>query len=140
MYNQVIQQLKKTLNVEAYKPSTIKVQLREDQKELDVVVFDVPTLLASLFNDTELNKLENLVVNTNDRFGKYEPHDNCLGEVNSGHWYKTAYNNLIDNLEKDFLCPLILASDKTTISEMGNLHVDAIFMTTSIFNTQVSKL
>ena len=31
----------------------------------------------------------------------------------------------------------LLASDKTTISEMGNLQVDAIFMTTSIFNTQV---
>jgi hypothetical protein len=35
------------------------------------------------------------------------------------------------------LCPLILASDKTTLSDMGDLHVDAIFMSTSIFNFKV---
>src|SRR5687767_14580443 len=109
-----------------------------DEMELKVTVFDVPTLLASLLNDSDLNKYENLVVNSIDRFSKYIPLDNQLGEVNSGHWYKTAYKNLITDPENDFLCPLILASDKTTLSEMGDLHVDAIFMTTSVFNTQVS--
>ena len=59
-----------------------------------------------------------------------------LGEVNSGQWYKTAYSNCV-TCETDFLCPLILASDKTTLSEMGDLHVDAIFMTSSLFNYQV---
>lgn len=60
-----------------------------------------------------------------------------MGEVNSGQWYNVAYQNLITDPEKGFLCPIILANDKTTISEMGDLHVDAIFMTTSIFNTKV---
>lgn len=104
---------------------------------MDVVVFNVSTLLASLFNDTELNQYENLVVNPKDRYGRYKPVNNCLGEVNSGQWYNVAYQNLIKKPDNDFLCPLILASDKTTISEMGDLHVDAIFMTTSIFNTKV---
>lgn len=107
---------------------------------MDVVVYNVPTLLASLFNDTELNQYKNLVVNPNDRYAKFMSHDNWLGEVNSGHWYNTAYKNLVKDFDKDFLCPLILASNKTTLSEMGDLHVDAIFMTTSIFNTQVSKI
>ena len=60
--------------------------------------------------------------------------------MDSGQWYKTVYQNLVSDPEIDFLCPIILANDKTTLSEMGDLHVDAIFMTTSIFNTQVSNV
>ena len=136
-YHQVVKHLEKSLDMETHWPTTLTVQLKGDNKEMEVVVFEVITLLSSLFNDTEVNKYENLVVNSHDRFGKYEPSDNQLGEVNSGKWYKTAYDNLIKDQENNFLCPLILASDKTTLSDMGDLHVDAIFMTTSIFNTQV---
>ena len=57
--------------------------------------------------------------------------------MNSSKWYKTAYENLTKDPVNNFLCPLILASDKTTLSDMSDLHMDAIFMTTSIFNTQV---
>ena len=64
--------------------------------------------------------------------------DDRLGEVNSGSWYQNTYQNCIDDNNKDFLCPLILASNKTTLSKIGDLHVDAIFMTTSIFNVNVS--
>jgi hypothetical protein len=39
---------------------------------LDVLVFDFPTMLASLFNCPVLNKLENLAVNLQDQFAKYE--------------------------------------------------------------------
>ena len=54
--------------------------------------------------------------------------------MNSGTWYEVAYNKCINVAGKDFSCPLILASDKTTLSKIGDLHVNAIFMTTSIFN------
>ena len=74
----------------------------------------------------------------NDVFSKYKPPNNKLGEVNSSKWYNVAYNNCISDPDTDFLCPIILASDKSTILEMGVLHVDAIFMTTSIFNIQVN--
>ena len=60
-----------------------------------------------------------------------------LAKINSGEWYNTTFDKCITNPETDFLCPLVLASDKTTLSDMGNLHVDAIFMTTSLFNIQV---
>ncbi|HEY9299357.1 MAG TPA: hypothetical protein VIQ31_23955 [Phormidium sp.] len=137
-YHQVIRSLEDLLGMQAFRPETKTVTLKGDNKQMEVVVFNVPTLLASLFNDTELNQDKNLVLNANDRFGKYVSKDNKLGEINSGHWYETAYKNLITDPENDFLCPLILASDKTTLSEMGDLHVDAIFMTTTIFNTKVS--
>ena len=89
-------------------------------------------MLISLFNNPDLNQYKNLVVNESDRFAKYEPVDNRFGKINSGVWYNTAFDICITNPETDFLCPLVLASDKTTLSDMGNLHVDAIFMTTSL--------
>ena len=116
----------------------LTVKLEEDNMEADVVAFDVKDMLASLFNSPELNHYNNLVVNSTDQFAKYVPDNGLIGEVNSSSWYGTAYNNCINNPNKDFLCPLILASDKTTLSEIGDLHVDAIFMSTSIFNIKVN--
>ena len=108
--------------------------------KLDVVVFDFPTMLASLFNSPLVNKTEKLVVNPNNRFGKYVSPDGCLGEVNSGQWYANAYSNLVKDPDNDFLFPIIFTMDKTVISEMGGLNVYVILFTTSIFNRQVCPL
>jgi hypothetical protein len=116
------------------------VTLLPDNLTLQVVVFDIKKMLSSLFDDPNLNQYSNLVVNDKNRFAKYEPVDGCYGEVNSGLWYQNAYSNCIKDPNKEFLCPIILASDKTTLSDIGDLHVDAIFMTTSLFNTEVSKI
>ena len=105
---------------------------------LDVVVFDFPTMLASLFNCPVLNKLENLVVNPTDRFAKYNAAGGKLGEVNSALWYNNAYSHLVTEPDKDFLCPIIFAMDKTVISEMAGLSVFVILFTTTIFNRQAS--
>jgi hypothetical protein len=137
--NDAVKYLENLLHMNACRPKTIPVQLQGDNMKLEVVVFDVVAMLSSLLNDPELTQEENLVVSTKDRFSKYETEDNRLGEVNSGLWYERAYQNMIKNPDKDFLCPLILASDKTTLSEKGDLHIDAIFMTTSIFNIKVSQ-
>src|SRR5687768_7836626 len=92
-------------------------------------------MLSSLLNDKSINKLSNLVVNKNDRFAKYEPPTGKLGEVNSGSWYQNAYSTMISkDPEKDFLMPIIFAMDKTTISNLGHLHVYAVMFTTTIFN------
>ena len=74
------------------------------------------------------------------QFGRYIPTDGRLGEVNTGLWYNNTYNNCISNPEEEFLYPIILASDKTTLSDMWDLHVDAIFMSTSIFDIKVSYI
>ncbi len=139
-YHQIIKYLETKLQLGICRPLTILVQLYGDKMEIDVVVFDIPKMLMSLFNDNELNKYENLVVNSVDQFSKYIPADGRIGEVNSGKWYNVAYTNCIKDPTNEFLCPLILANDKTTLSEIGNLHVDAIFMTTSVFNVHVSAL
>ena len=62
--------------MQAFRPTTIKVLLKGDNMEMDMVVFDFPTLLALLFNDMQLNQCEDLVIDPKDRFGKYELWDN----------------------------------------------------------------
>ena len=81
-----------------------------------------------------------MVVNSDNYFSKYDPLDNQFGEINSGSWYTTAYNNCINDPEKDFLCPIVLSNNKTTLLDMGDLSIDAIFMTTSLFDIKVSQL
>lgn len=74
-YHQVVQHLEKSLDMESHWPTPLTEQLKGDNKEMEVVVFKVIPRLLSLFNDTEISKYENLVVNTNDRFGKYQESD-----------------------------------------------------------------
>jgi hypothetical protein len=139
-YQQAVKHFETMFHLQNCRPQILPVKLLGDNMELEVLVFNIPAMLESLFDDSDLNQYENLVINPNDRFAKYESPGGRLGEVNSGQWYQTAYMNCIKDADKDFLCPLILASDKTTLSDMGDLHVDAIFMTTSLFNYKVSFL
>ena len=140
-YTRQINHLEKLVGMQACRPTRVPVNLfRPDLEEdlLDVVVFDFPTMLASLFNCPVLNKLENLVVNPTDRFSKYNAAGGKLGEVNSALWYDNAYTHLVTDPAKDFLCPIIFAMDKTVISEMAGLSVFVILFTTTIFNRKVS--
>lgn len=138
-YQQTINYLENQLQFNICRPVKIPVELKQDNFMINVVVFDVKKMLASLFDDPTINQKANLVVNTPNRFSKYQPTNNRFGEVNSGTWYTTAYNNCVKDPSKDFLCPIIFASNKTTISEIGDLHVDAIFMTLSLFDLKVSN-
>jgi hypothetical protein len=71
------------------RPTISQMLLEQDNLQLDVVVFPFATmLLASLLNRPMLNKMENLVVNPTDRYGRYHSPDGRLGEVNSGQWYQ----------------------------------------------------
>ena len=141
-YDRKINHLEKRVGMQSGRPTRVPVDLfRPDMEEdiLDVVVFDFPTMLASLFNCPVLNKLENLVVNPTDRFAKYEaPNGKLVGEINSALWYDNAFSTLLTDPDKDFLCPFIFVMDKTVISEMAGLSVFVILFTSSIFNRKVS--
>ena len=118
-------------------PTTIPVMLEPDNIVLDVVVFPFATMLSSLLNCPILNKLENLVVNPNDRFACYESPDGLLDKVNSGQWYQDTYDQDIHDFDKAFLAPIIFTMDKTIISKASHLSVYVILFTTSIFNRSV---
>lgn len=136
-YQQLFNHLENKMYLGLGRPQIIPVKFYGDNFQMEVVAFDVSKVLMSLFQDSSLNKLENLVVNNSNRFAKYVSPDGKLGEINSGLWYKNAYNHCISDPDTEFLCLIILASDKTTLSDMGDLHVDAIFLTTSIFDRKV---
>jgi hypothetical protein len=136
-YESQIRNLTQLVGVQGCRPTTIPVRLEPDNLTLDVVVFPFATMLSSLLNCPILNKLENLVVNPNDRFGRYESPDGLLDEVNSGQWYQDTYTQDIHDSKKEFLAPIIFTMDKTVISEASHLSVYVILFTTSIFNREV---
>jgi hypothetical protein len=64
--------------------TTVPESLEPDNMVLNVAVFPFATMFASLLNSPNLNKLENLVVNSSDRFGQFQSPDELLDEVNFG--------------------------------------------------------
>jgi hypothetical protein len=136
-YEGQIRNLTELVGMEECRPTTIPVTLTPDDLTLDVVVFPFATMLSSLLNCPKLNKLENFVVNPQDRFGRYRSPGGYLDEVNSGKWYQDTYDQCILDPENDFLAPIIFTMDKTVISEASHLSVYVILFTTSLFNRQV---
>lgn len=139
-YSQQIKKIEKWLSLSNCKPFQNQVILEPDNLSLKVTCFPFVLMLQSILSDPELNQESNLVVPLNGtHFCKYKPPDGLLGEVNTGYWYRLAYKNMVKNPESDFLCPIIFSMDKTTLSNMGSLHVYAIMFTTTLFNAKVSN-
>jgi hypothetical protein len=86
-YECQINHLENFVGIEACRPTEVFVAMYphlQDDDKLNVLVFDFPSMLASLFDCPIFNKPENLVVNPNDHYGKYKTPDGRLVEVNSG--------------------------------------------------------
>jgi hypothetical protein len=87
------------------------------------------TQVQSLLDDSVLNRDENLVINSIDRFQNYFSPDSRLGECLSGSWYNHAW----DKMEKDGICdfmnPIILYIDKTQVAVSGKLIIYPVQMT-----------
>jgi hypothetical protein len=79
-YESQIQNLTELVSRQEYHPTTIPVSLEPANPILDVVVFPFATMLSSLLNCPMLNKIENLVVNPLDMFGRYQSPDGLLDE------------------------------------------------------------
>jgi hypothetical protein len=79
-YESQIKNLTDLVGMTSCRPTITQVSLEPDDIVLDVVVFPFATMLSSLLNCPMLNKLENLVVNPLDRFGRYVSPDGLLGE------------------------------------------------------------
>ena len=105
-YKNQILQLQKSNNLEYLCPNIKNIVLPNDDLNLQVTCFNFTSLLSALLNDSDLNKMSNLVVNKND---KYQSPSGKLGEVNSGYWYEHAYSTIVKDADKDFLLPIIFA-------------------------------
>ena len=136
-YESQIRNLTDLVGMKDCRPTAVPVTLEPDNLTLDVIVFPFAKMLSSLLNCPKLNKIENLVVNPLNRFGRFRSTDGLLGEINSAQWYQDTYDEVIKNPEKDFLAPIIFTMDKTVISEASHLSVYVILFTTSIYNREV---
>ena len=57
-------------------------------------------MLSNLLNCPLINKIDNLVVNPCDRFGRFESPDGLLDKANSTQWYQDIYDQVIDDPSK----------------------------------------
>ena len=103
--------------------------------------------LGTLFtNNPFMSDLDNLVVNKEDPFGKFEPKPgDKLGDILTGSWYLHAYAEMvqchlcrtdIQDKKRPFLCPVILGCDTTGTDAYQQLKMEPIMMTLAIFNGQ----
>ena len=120
-YNGQIHYLERWLHSSQHlRPIKRNVTLRFDNHPITVVTFNFTAQLLSLFQDLSLNRMENLVVNQTDPFRRYDPPSGHLGEINSSeHYAIIAYENMI--LDPDFLCPIIMYMDETTVSMQSQI-------------------
>ena len=144
-YRSQIMQMENYSNLKPIRPFNKQVLLPNSIDDLtntslhNVVCCNFTSMLISLLQDKNINKMENLVVNKNDPFSKYVSDNGKLGEVNSGSWYEQAYRTMVKDTNKDFLLPIIFAMDKTTISSTARMSVYAVMFTTTILqNAQQS--
>ena len=66
-YASQIRNLTDLLRMQERRPTTVPVSVEPDNLVLDAIVFPFATMLASLLNCPNLNKIENLIANHNDR-------------------------------------------------------------------------
>ena len=126
----------KLYGLQHLRPLITRIRLEGDDHDIDIVHFEFGAMLISMFDDKELNVLENLAVNLKDLFGKYVSPDGRLGELNSGSFYANAFATMVTSAD-DFLAPITMAIDKTSISNNAHLSIFPAMFSTTIFNTKV---
>ena len=108
---------------------------------VDVTVFDFKKQLLSLIHDDFLfGQTSNLDINLEDPFGKYRSNNWILSVTNSGHRYQLAYQTMIKNPKKEFLMPIIFASDETKVSSQGKASCWPLLFTTTVINQSKRNL
>ena len=128
------------LKTKSYQKQVL-LSTNDNPQTVNVTVFDFKSQLLSLINYSSLfNDLDNLDVNPKNRFGKYKSHNQNLSTVNSGERYQMAYENMIKDPEKDFLMPIIFATDETKVSSQGKGSCWPLLFTTSILNQSSRNL
>ena len=124
---------------EACTPKLVQVELSttpgQPAQTIDITVFNFTGQLVSLLNDQSLfGDIATLDVNPKDVFGKYKVPGGKLSSINSGKRYKDAYQQMIQDTNKDFLLPIIFACDETKLSGGKKAGCWPLTFTTTLLN------
>ncbi len=133
-----VQHLQQRFRMDNMMPIIKTVKLDgDDPPEAKVVCFNFKETLKSLLLDEELMQPENLMINADDPFTKYESPDGMIDDVLSGYWYHKTYDTMVQISDRKFVCPLILFADKTHIDSLGRFGVFPVSYTLDIFKRRV---
>jgi len=139
-YDTQLKHLESVHKLSNLRPFHTTTFLEGHQQPVQTISFDFKAHLKSLLEDPVLNQIQNLVVNPQDPFLPFSTENQCRSEILTGSWYQTACSTMITNPSKQFCCPIVIATDKTTISEKADYSSHPVFFTLAIFNKMVSKL
>ena len=71
--------------------------------------------LMSLLDNPVFKNIDNLDMNPNDPFSKYESPLGCINCFNADKWYLDSHRNTLEN-SNDFLLPIISSFDESVLS------------------------
>lgn len=118
---------------------------------VNVVTFPFQAMFESLISDPILMQPDNLLFDPENDIPVLlpsHPHDDDLGDINTGDWFKVAYEELklSDSRQPSqteghvILCPLILFIDKTQVDKMSKWSLEPVLFTLGIFKRSARNL
>ena len=136
-YQSQLSRLKRDLFLDNIHPCTQVVTLPAEKKlpELAVSVtsFQFVPMLYSLLSDPSINNSDCMFVDKANPFSFFTGHNDFLGEVHSGSWYRNAWKHMRTETHKNFMLGIILYIDKTVISMSGKLAAHPVTFSLTIF-------
>ena len=141
----VMNDLKSQYDMEGMKPSSKVIQLTNDgSSSINITSFDFKQQILSLLRNKDLMNPANLVFENEPGIG-VEPsnsNEDNISEIIHSDWYKSAHLHYEKEKGRDefrIICGIILAIDKTHTDVPGNLCLEAVNFTLSIFNTETRR-
>ena len=104
----------------------------EPQLPMMVTYYDFWSELMSLLDSPVFKSIDNLDMNRNDPFSKYESPSGRINCFNAGKWYSDSYSKMCPNT-KDFLLPIIFSFDESVLSNQ-KASIAPLKFTTSLLN------
>jgi hypothetical protein len=134
----LLSSLQSQLHLDHFRPEKISIELPGDKMVVEVTRFNFVDGLHSLLSHPDLTgSLENLDVNPVDPFGKYVSPNGLLGPVNSGMWYKKAYQTCVKDPSTDFLVPICFACDEAKLTGGSTAGCWPLMFSTTLFNQKL---
>ena len=143
----VMKTLKSRYDMDGMNPTSKVIQLTNDEissSSIKITSFDFKQQVLSLLRDKELMNPANLVFENEPGIEKVPSNSNKnnISEIIHSDWYKCAqqhYEKEKGHDESRVICGIILAIDKTHTDNHGNLCLEGINFTLSIFNTETRR-
>lgn len=122
-------------------PLPISVAITPDRRT-ELAKFSILAQIKDLMASTDFQILDNLVVNQDSsiRFQKYvTPANEDMLEVNSGQWYVDTYDEMVKDIENEWLFPLIFYIDKTGTDALQRFPLEPLMLTTSVLKRAIRE-